>query len=164
MQVIVDKGKYVLLKTGFYIKSNHRLIYDNDKSTCHFHNKHLISSENKNVLKPRNSSMWRHTIHKLYTNKVMSILARYSEPILEHKVSERSPVGIEHYTGVLYDVCRPVRVRPPLRVRDLWTVVMVEVRHVAGVAGMDVHPVPHVMWSAGETHTGIPRDVKLMQS
>lgn len=92
----------------------------------------------------------------------MPILARYSEPILEHKVSEWSPVGIEHYTWVIYDVSIPVRVRPPFRVSDMRTVVMVEVRHVAGVAGMDVHPVPHVVWSAGETHTGVPRDVKLM--
>lgn len=94
----------------------------------------------------------------------MPILARYSKPILEHKVSERSPVGIERYTGVLYDVRMPIRVRPPFRVRHLWTVVMVEVRHVAGVAGMDVHPVPHVVWSAGEAHTGVPRDVKSMPS
>lgn len=77
MQVIVDKGKYVLLKTGFYIKSYHRLIYDNDKYTCHFHNKHLISSENKNVLKPRNSSMWRHTIHKLRIEKIKIIYAEF---------------------------------------------------------------------------------------
>lgn len=92
----------------------------------------------------------------------MFILVWYFKLIFEYKVSERLLVGIECYIGFFYDVCMLIWVCLLFCVRYLWIVVMVEVRYVVGVVGMDVYLVFYVVWFVGEVYIGVFRDVKLM--